>query len=148
MRAILQKVSEAEVSVFNNIVSEIKGGLLILLGVSVNDTKIEAEKLAKKISGLRIFTDSDDKLNFSVLDVKGEILAVSQFTLYADCRKGRRPSFIEAAPGEKALPLFEYFVALLEQEGLPVKKGVFGEHMEVKLINDGPTTIILDSEAC
>jgi len=145
MRAILQKVNMAQVSVSGQIVSQIGEGLLVLLGVSSEDTNVQADKLASKIADLRIFADQEGKLNLSISDKHGEILAVSQFTLYADCHKGRRPSFVEAAPGEAARPLYEQFVSALEKNDLVVKTGVFGEHMKIELVNDGPTTIILDT---
>jgi D-tyrosyl-tRNA(Tyr) deacylase len=145
MRAILQKVNMAQVSVSGQIVSQIGEGLLVLLGVSSEDTNVQADKLASKIADLRIFADQEGKLNLSISDKHGEILAVSQFTLYADCHKGRRPSFVEAAPGEVARPLYEQFVSALEKNDLVVKTGVFGEHMKIELVNDGPTTIILDT---
>ncbi len=146
MRAILQRVSEARVAVDGEIVGEIGKGLLILLGVSEGDTAEEARMLASKAASLRIFPDEAGKFNLSVKDVGGKALVVSQFTLYANVRKGRRPSFNKAAPPEIAEPLVEKFSEFLRDEGVPVEHGKFGAMMKVFLCNDGPVTIILDSD--
>ncbi len=145
MKAVLQRVSEASVKVEGKTVGEIGKGLVVLLGVHQADEKADAEYLAQKITELRIFEDAQQRMNLSLLDVQGSILAISQFTLFANTRKGRRPSFIEAAPPEKGNALYRYFVDLLRQRGISVETGIFGAMMEVKLINQGPVTIILDS---
>jgi D-aminoacyl-tRNA deacylase len=138
-------VKDASVTVGGERVSEIGAGLLLLVGVAVGDGEAEADWLAEKISGLRIFNDGDGKMNLSVRDVEGEILAVSQFTLLADTRKGKRPSFVGAAPPQEAERLFDYFCERLREAGAgPVKTGVFGAMMDVTLVNDGPVTIILE----
>jgi D-tyrosyl-tRNA(Tyr) deacylase len=124
---------------------EIGPGLLILLGVSRSDTPEEASWLADKIIGLRIFADAEDKMNLGVADVNGSVLVVSQFTLYGDCRKGRRPSFIDAAPPEIAVPLYESFINAVKAQGVPVATGRFGAMMQVELVNDGPVTLIMDT---
>ncbi len=146
MKAVIQRVSRSSVEVKQQIVGKTGKGLMILLGINRQDEKADAEYLAKKIPDLRIFEDDEDKMNLSLRDVKGEILAISQFTLYADTRKGRRPSFIEAAPPEIAEPLYEYFTELLAQQGIQVETGVFGAMMKVEIVNEGPVTIILDSQ--
>jgi D-tyrosyl-tRNA(Tyr) deacylase len=147
MKALMQRVSSASVVVEGCFVAEIKTGLLILLGVTDTDTPKEASWLASKVVNMRIFNDAEGKMNLSLLDVGGDALAVSQFTLYADARKGNRPSYIQAARPKKAKPLYEAFVAELEKQiGKPVPTGVFGADMKVSLVNDGPVTIMLDSE--
>ncbi len=145
MRAVLQKVSRAKVSVDGKIVSEIGKGILILLGVSRDDTVKDTIYLLEKTLNLRIFEDADEKMNLSLLDTKGELLVVSQFTLYADVRKGRRPSFIEAALPEKANELYELFVKEARKQIKKVETGRFQAMMDVELVNDGPVTIIVDS---
>ncbi len=145
MRACLQRVLEASVTVDTELVGRIDRGLLILLGVGQEDTPQDAEALADKIVELRIFEDDEGKMNRSLLDVQGELLAVSQFTLLADCRKGRRPSFVQAAPPELAERLYEAFVARVRARGVTTATGRFRAHMHVALINDGPVTIVLDS---
>ncbi len=145
MRAVIQRVSRAGVTVDGVQIAAIGTGLLILLGVEVGDDETSAEYLAKKIAELRIFADDREKMNLSVLDRAGELLVVSQFTLLADCRKGRRPGFSAAAAPEKAEPLCEYFIDRLKQYGLKVSTGQFRTDMAVELINDGPVTILLDS---
>lgn len=147
MRVLLQRVNEASVSVESKTVSRIGNGLLLFVGVTHTDTEKEIGWMAKKVAGLRIFEDEEGKLNKSLADVGGGILAVSQFTLYGETRKGRRPSFVEAARPEKANPLFDSFCESLEREGACVKKGVFGAHMAVTLVNDGPVTLMLEREA-
>lgn len=147
MRAVIQRVSNASVSVKNETVGKINQGYLILLGVGQNDTKSDADFLAKKIVGLRIFEDENGKTNLSLNDIQGDILSVSQFTLYADCKHGRRPSFIYSGSPELANELYIYFNEQLEQLiGKKVQKGIFGADMKVSLINDGPFTILLDTE--
>lgn len=145
MRACVQRVSSAEVRVGGETVGKINRGILVLLGVSASDTKSDLIALADKMAGLRIFEDSDEKMNLSLEDVGGEILVVSQFTLYADCRKGRRPSFTDAAPPTKAERDYEAFVDYLRKKGFRVETGRFRTMMEVALVNDGPVTIWLDS---
>lgn len=146
MKAILQRVSNASVTVDSQLVSSIGCGFLILLGVEANDNEAEAVALAKKISGLRVFTDDNDKMNLALADVNGEVLVVSNFTLCADCKKGRRPNFERAARGEQANSLYEFFCKTLSDLGVrKVSKGVFGADMKVELLNDGPVTIIIDS---
>jgi D-tyrosyl-tRNA(Tyr) deacylase len=147
MRAVIQRVSHGRVSVEGETVGEIGLGLVILLGAGHGDGQAEADRLADKIANLRIFADAEGKTNLSVLDVAGEALVISQFTLYADCRKGRRPSFIRAAPPELAAPLVEYFAGQLRQAGIRrVETGEFGALMLVEIHNDGPFTIVLDTE--
>ena len=145
MRAVVQRVSQAKVTVDQAITGKISRGLLVLLGVSTTDTESDADYLAEKISGLRIFEDAEGKMNLSVADVQGAILAVSQFTLYGDVRKGRRPSFDAAARPEQARKLYDYFVEKIRAAGLPCETGRFQAEMKVELINDGPVTILLDS---
>lgn len=146
MRAVVQRVSRARVRVDDNVTGEIGTGLMVLIGVGVDDTERDAETMAEKIANLRIFPDDADLMNRSVRDVNGGVLLISQFTLHGDARKGRRPSFIAAAREETAKPLYERVGALLEREGLPVGYGVFGAHMDVELVNDGPVTILLDTK--
>ncbi len=145
MRAVVQRVSQASVTVADEVVGDIGIGLLVLLGVGQKDTEIQARWMAAKISGLRIFEDGEGKMNLSVLDVRGEVLLVSQFTLYGDCSKGRRPSFVDAARPESADKLYRATARELEALGCPVATGKFQHHMEVRLCNDGPVTIILES---
>lgn len=142
---VLQRVSEASVTVGGEVYGRIGRGLLILLGVKKGDTRADAEYLAGKALNLRIFPDASGKMNRSVLDERGGVLVVSQFTLYADTRKGRRPGFDEAAGPEPARALYEYFSALVRASGLTVETGIFQENMQVSLINDGPVTLICDS---
>lgn len=146
MRAIIQKVTESSVVVDKEKVSEIGPGFMVLLGVKDTDDKEDLAYIKKKISKLRIFEDDDEKMNLSIKDVGGEILVVSQFTLYGDARKGNRPSFTESAKAEKAKEYYEILIDELREEGFNVKTGVFQTHMQVSLVNDGPVTIILDSE--
>jgi len=146
MRAVVQRVSRAAVRVDSNTVGEIGKGLVVLLGIRSGDTREAADYLAERVANLRIFPDADDKMNLSVQDIQGAVLAVSQFTLYGDVRRGRRPSFIDAAPPAEAEPLYEHFLAALRGHGLRVASGVFRAMMEVELVNDGPVTILLDSE--
>ena len=146
MRIVLQRVSRACVDVDEKTIAEIGVGLLLLVGIAHQDTESDAQYLAEKCVNLRIFEDAEGKMNLSGLEVAAEILAISQFTLYADTRRGRRPSFIDAAPPEKSLPLFEKFVEMLRDSGLKVATGEFGSRMKVDFINHGPVTIILDSQ--
>ena len=145
MRAIIQRVSKASVTVEGQVIGKIGRGLLVLLGIGKGDEQNEATLLAEKITNMRIFPDQEGRFNRSVLDINGEVLVVSQFTLYADTRRGRRPSFSEAAAPEQAAPLVDAFVEALLERGLAVASGVFGAHMYVDLQNDGPVTVILDS---
>jgi len=145
MRALLQRVTQASVVVEGSVVGGIGAGLLILLGVAKPDTVAEAEFLADKILNLRIFPDAEGKMNRSLLDIQGSLLVVSQFTLYGDCRKGRRPGFDAAAPAEQARALYESFVEIARRSGLRVETGVFQAHMEVALVNDGPVTLMLET---
>ena len=145
MRAVIQRVSEASVQVNGECTGQIGPGLAVLLGIATDDTHNDAEYLSEKIIGLRIFPDDAGKFARSVQDVNGSILVVSQFTLYGDCRKGRRPSFTAAAGVDKALPLYEYFVETLRQKQVPVATGRFQAPMAVHLVNDGPVTLIIDS---
>ena len=145
MRAVIQRVKSASVTVEGKVVSEIHKGLLIFLGVAQEDTPADVDYMASKIANLRIFEDDEGRMNLSILDIGGEALVVSQFTLYGDCRKGRRPSFIHAARPEKADPLYQAFMDEISQLGVPVKAGIFQVMMDVELINDGPVTMMLDS---
>lgn len=145
MRAVLQRVAEASVHIDGLEVGRIGKGILVLLGIGGDDLPEDSCHLAEKIVHLRIFPDRDDKMNYSVLRVGGAILVVSQFTLWGDCRKGRRPSYTDAAPPELARPLYEHFIEQLKQFSIPVATGRFQETMQVHLINDGPVTLILDS---
>ena len=146
MRAVLQRVRRASVTIDQETVGEIGNGILLLLGISERDGKEEVAYLAEKCVGLRIFEDSEGKMNRSLADVGGKMLIVSQFTLYADCKKGKRPSFTGAARPEHAIPLYESFVETVEEKGINVQTGVFGADMLVSLENDGPVTILLDTE--
>jgi D-tyrosyl-tRNA(Tyr) deacylase len=145
MRAVVQRVSRAKVVSEGSIVGEIGVGLLVLLGVHKDDGAEQARWLADKVVGLRIFEDEAGKMNRGVADVAGSVLVVSQFTLYGDCAKGRRPSFIDAAPPETAIPLYEAFIDAVKMQGLPVATGRFGAMMDVELVNHGPVTLIIDT---
>lgn len=146
MRAVIQRVSEAAVRVDRRVVGEIGPGLLVLLGVDSDDTPEDADAMVKKIAGLRCFNDGDGKFNLSLLDVGGAVLLISQFTLHGDCRRGRRPSFTQAAPPEQAVPLYEKVADLLRHRGISVATGSFGAHMHVHLVNDGPVTLLVDTK--
>jgi D-aminoacyl-tRNA deacylase len=146
MRAVVQRVSRAKVTVADEVAGEIGRGLLVLLGVGEKDAQADADYCAQKICGLRIFEDADGKMNRSVGDVRGSILAVSQFTLYGDVRRGKRPSFDSAAKPDQARKLYEYFVERVRAAGLRCETGQFQEMMQVELVNDGPVTILIDSE--
>lgn len=145
MRVVVQRVSEAGVKVDGKTVGEIGKGLMLLVGIDENDEKTDADWLVQKILNLRVFGDQDDKLNLSVMDISGEILCISQFTLIADYKKGNRPSFIKAAKPDKAIPLFDYFKEKIAKSGLKTASGIFGADMKVSLLNDGPVTIVMDS---
>lgn len=146
MRALIQRVKRASVSIDGNIHNSISIGCLVLLGIELNDHNEDIEWLSKKISQMRIFQDSEGKMNLSLKEVSGEILLISQFTLHASTKKGNRPSFIKAARPEQAIPLYNQMEKSLTRQGMKVKTGVFGAYMEVELINDGPVTIIMDSK--
>ncbi len=146
MRFFIQRVNEAKVTIDGNVTGEIKKGFLVLIGMSDTDTKEIADKLIKKLLNLRIFEDSEGKTNLALKDVGGSLLLVSQFTLYADCKKGNRPSFVHAASAELANELYEYVISQCRMAGFPVETGIFGADMKVSLINDGPFTVLLDSE--
>jgi len=144
MKAVIQRVSEGSVTVAGERIAEIGKGLVILLGIAPEDNPAVAEQLADKIATLRIFEDAEEKMNLSLLDIKGEALVVSQFTLYADTNKGRRPSFIGAAKPDLAEPLVEAFAEMLADRGIPTQTGRFGTQMDVALVNDGPVTIVME----
>ena len=144
MRAVIQRVTHASVTIEDDRVAEISNGLLVLLGIGPNDNEEIAAAMTKKIAALRIFQDEADKMNLSVRDIGGSAIIVSQFTLYADCRKGNRPSFVGAAAPDLASPLVDRFVELLTEQGVPTQTGVFGAHMDVELLNCGPVTILLE----
>ena len=146
MRVVLQRVSHASVTVEEKVIGQIQRGFLLLVGVTHDDTMEDMEYLVRKIVQMRIFEDEEGKLNLSIQDIGGEILSVSQFTLYADTKKGNRPSFSKAAPGDVAIEMFEQFNGLLRDTGIPVETGQFGADMKVELLNDGPVTIQLDSK--
>ena len=144
MRLVVQRVKEASVTIDNEVVGKINKGFLIYVGITDTDTEVEVEKLARKISGLRIFEDNEGKMNLDIMQVDGEILIISQFTLYADMKRGNRPSFIKAARPEHAIPLYEIFVSLLRESSCRSRS--FGADMKIHSINDGPVTIIYDTE--
>ncbi|SHK04050.1 D-tyrosyl-tRNA(Tyr) deacylase [Hathewaya proteolytica DSM 3090] len=146
MRAVVQRVNYSSVEVDNKLVGEIHKGYNVLLGVSTEDTIEDAVYLRDKIVNLRVFEDEDGKMNRSLLDVQGELLIVSQFTLYGDCRKGRRPSFVQALGGDKAKELYEYFLEICKEEVSKVEHGIFGADMKVTIENSGPVTILIDSK--
>ena len=145
MRLVVQKVSQSSVKIEGEIVGAIDKGYMVLVGITNGDDELLVEKMVDKLVNLRIFEDENDNLNLSLLDVGGSVLSISQFTLYANCKKGRRPSFIDAAKPDISSPLYDFFNKKLEEKGINVERGVFGAMMEVSLINDGPVTIILDS---
>lgn len=144
MKLVIQRVKNASVEVDNKIVGEIDKGFLVLIGIKVGDTKEQADYLVKKVCNLRVFTDENGKMNLALKDVGGKLLIVSQFTLYGNCNDGNRPSFIEAARPEEAIPLYEYFCDECEKNGIEVQKGIFGADMKVQLLNDGPVTIVME----
>ncbi len=145
MKTVIQRVSNANVKVNEQIIGKIEKGLVILLGISNNDTEKTIEQMAHKISNLRIFSDENEKMNLSIKDINGQILVISQFTLFADCKKGNRPSFTNAGSPEHANKLYEYFIKQIENQQIEVEHGIFGENMKVSLTNDGPVTIILEA---
>lgn len=145
MRAVVQRVSSSSVKVDGKVIGKIGLGINVLIGISKEDTTKDLEYIKDKIINLRIFQDENDKMNYSLLDIKGDILAISQFTLYGDCRKGRRPNFMNAKGGEEAKILYNKFIDMLKDTGLKVETGEFGAHMEVDIQNDGPVTMLLDS---
>lgn len=145
MRACVQRVRRASVTVDDQIVGQIAKGFVVLLGIAKSDSTADVEYLCNKIMGLRVFEDAEDKMNLSLNDIGGSLLVISQFTLYGDCRKGRRPSFVEAAKPTKAVELYDRFVDFAKGQGVAVECGVFQAHMDVELVNDGPVTILLDS---
>ena len=144
MKIVIQRVANAQVEVDKKVVGKIGKGFLVLVGVKHEDTKENADYLVKKLCKLRVFTDENDKMNLSLKDVNGELLIVSQFTLYANCKDGNRPSFVEAAKPEQANELYEYFCSECEKNDIKVEKGIFGADMKVSLLNDGPVTIIIE----
>lgn len=146
MRVVIQRVSEASVNINNNYEEKINKGYVILLGISINDTKDDLEYLVSKIEKLRIFEDENEKMNLSIKDINGEILLISQFTLYANTKEGNRPSFVESMKFEDANKMYEAFKERLKKTNIPFKTGEFGANMKVSLINDGPVTIIIDSK--
>lgn len=146
MRVVIQRVSEASVKVDEEIVGKIGKGLMLLIGVDENDDFSDADWLVKKILDVRVFSDEEGKMNYSVKDINGEILSISQFTLISDYKKGNRPSYIKAAKPDKAIPLFEYFKEEIKKSGLKTESGIFGADMKVSLINDGPVTLVFDSK--
>jgi D-tyrosyl-tRNA(Tyr) deacylase len=145
MRAVVQRVTRAQVTIDGEVVGRIDRGLLVLLGVTQTDSPEQARWLADKIVGLRIFNDADGKMNRALADVDGAVLVVSQFTLYGDCQKGRRPSFVAAAGPDRAVPLYEAFIQAVQAQGVPTATGRFGAMMQVELVNDGPVTLIVES---
>ena len=146
MRAVVQRVKKSRVIVEGRLVGEINKGFNVLLGISKDDTIEDLKYIKDKIINLRVFEDENDKMNLSLLDIKGDILAISQFTLYGDCRKGRRPNFMNAMGGDEAKALYEEFVKMLKESGLKVETGEFGAHMNVEIENDGPVTILLEKK--
>lgn len=146
MRAVVQRVKKSRVIVEGRLVGEINKGFNVLLGISKEDTIEDLKYIKDKIINLRVFEDENDKMNLSLLDIKRDILAISQFTLYGDCRKGRRPNFMNAMGGDEAKALYEEFVKMLKESGLKIETGEFGAHMNVEIENDGPVTILLDSK--
>lgn len=144
MKLVIQRVKNASVEVDNKIVGKIDKGFLVLIGIKIGDTKEQVDYLVKKVCKLRVFTDENGKMNLALKDVGGKLLIVSQFTLYGNCNDGNRPSFIEAARPEEAIPLYEYFCDECEKNGIEVQKGIFGADMKVQLLNDGPVTIVIE----
>ena len=146
MRAVVQRVSNSSVTVDQNVIGKIDRGIMVLLGVNDDDNSKDVEYLVDKIVNLRIFEDENEKMNLSLLDIKGDLLVVSQFTLYGDCRKGRRPNFTDAAKPDIAIPLYEEFIDKAKKYGIKVETGEFGAHMSVDIVNDGPVTLLIDSK--
>jgi len=147
VRALVQRVQSANVTVNGTVTGQIGRGILVLLGITHTDTETEAEYLARKVTHLRIFPDAESKMNLSLVDIKGELLAVSQFTLYGDTQKGNRPSYAEAAPPELAQPLYDHFLDSCRSSGIRVQAGIFQAHMLVELINDGPVTVLCETKS-
>ena len=147
MRAVVTRVKSASVTIEEDIHGAIQQGFLVLLGIHADDKPEQVEKLADKICGLRVFEDAGGKMNLSLADVEGGLLVISQFTLYGNCKKGRRPEFLSAARPETAIPLYEQFIAACKHRGFPVETGAFGAYMQVASVNDGPVTLILDTES-
>ena len=145
MRFVIQRVSHASVTVDGNVLGKIQKGFMVLIGIEEEDTKEIADKMIRKMLSLRIFQDEEGKMNLSVRDVKGELMLISQFTLYADCRKGNRPSFVKAGKPDMAEAMYEYIITECKNQDIPVEQGRFGADMKVELLNDGPVTILLDS---
>ncbi len=146
MRVVIQRVKYASVSIDGKVYNKINSGFLVLLGITSTDDKQDVDYLVKKVCNLRIFSDENDKMNLSLKAVDGELLIISQFTLYGDCTQGNRPSFVEAAKPDIAIPLYEYFISECKKQIAVVKTGIFGSDMKVELLNDGPVTIIIDSK--
>ena len=146
MRAVIQRVKYAKCTVDQEITGAVDQGFCILVGFTHTDDRVTVDKVVRKICGLRVFSDPNDKMNLSIRDIQGKILSISQFTLYASCNKGNRPGFTDAAKPDVAIPLYEYFNAALKEQGMEVQTGIFGADMKIELCNDGPVTIILDSE--
>ena len=146
MKFVIQRVQYASVTVDNNVIGKINNGFMVLIGVENADTKEIADKMVSKLVNMRIFQDENDKMNLSLLDIQGEVLLISQFTLYGDARKGRRPNFMNALGGEEAKKFYDKFIEMMKETGLKVQTGIFGADMKVELLNDGPVTIIIDSE--
>ena len=146
MRVVVQRVKHASVTINGKVNGRINNGFLVLLGIKSTDSKQDVDYLVKKVTNLRIFTDENDKMNLSLKDINGDLLIISQFTLYGDCKDGNRPSFIEAAKPDVAIPLYEYFIAECKKQIPVVETGIFGADMKVELLIDGPVTIIIDSE--
>lgn len=146
MRAVVQRVTSSKVSVDGKVIGEIGAGFNVLIGIAKDDTLEDLQYIKDKIINLRVFSDENDKMNLSLLDIKGEILAISQFTLYGDCRKGRRPNFMEAKGGDEAKELYDEFIKMLKTSNLKVETGEFGADMKVEINNDGPVTLLLDSK--
>ncbi len=146
MKLVVQRVKEASCTVNDQVTGQIEQGYMVLVGFGQDDSETTAEKMATKLSKLRIFEDENQKMNLSIFDVKGKILSISQFTLYADCKKGNRPSFTDARGGNEATKLYDYFNQCLRNLGLVVETGIFGADMQIRLLNDGPVTIIMDSK--
>lgn len=146
MRAVVQRATKAQVTVEGTVIGRIERGLVVFLGVDAHDDELDAEGMAEKIATLRCFQDESSKFNLSLEDVDGAVLAISQFTVHGDCRRGRRPSFTQAARPEKAVPLYDLVVRLLRERGFRVETGSFGAHMEVNVVNDGPVTLLIDTK--
>ena len=146
MRAVVQRVKKAKVVVDKEIKGEIEAGILLFLGIDNSDSEKDSQYILEKLINLRIFEDEKEKMNLSLCDIKGELLIVSQFTICGDCRKGRRPNFMSAAKPEKSIPIYEDFVKRANKYGIKVATGVFGAHMDVEIVNDGPVTILIDSK--